>query len=163
MNNEPAAENIQPSGALTPDDFARLLAGQNLGMAVAAGAISALVGAAVWAGITVATHYQIGWMAVGIGFLVGYAVRVAGHGVQPIFGVIGAVFALLGCLLGNLFGSAGFIAIENDVSYWMVVSSITPSMALEILEVTFSPIDLLFYGIAVYEGFKFAFTRVQTQ
>ena len=47
---------------------------QNLSVAVLAGAVAALVGAAVWAAITVATNWQIGFMAIGIGFLVGFYV-----------------------------------------------------------------------------------------
>ena len=44
---------------------------QNLLMGTVGGLLAALLGAGIWAGVTVATEYQIGWMAVGIGFLVG--------------------------------------------------------------------------------------------
>lgn len=55
---------------------------QNLPAAIAAGVVAALIAAAVWATITVVTQFQIGWMAVGAGFLVGHAVRHFGRGLH---------------------------------------------------------------------------------
>ena len=62
-------------------------------LAIIGGLIAALVGAAIWAAITVETGYQIGYMAVGVGFLVGFAVRIFGKGTTQAFGIIGAVLA----------------------------------------------------------------------
>ena len=133
---------------------------QNLGLGIVGGLAAALVGAAVWAGVTVTTNYQIGWMAVGVGFLVGYAVRMLGKGVTPVFGVTGAACALVGCLLGNLFTGCWFVAAEEGVSLGTVFAAMGPELAGLILKATFSPMDLLFYGIAVYEGYKFSFRQV---
>ena len=55
--------------------------------------------AGVWAGATIATGYQIGWLAVGIGFLVGVAVRAGHHCAQPVmarYGVSATVRASFG-------------------------------------------------------------------
>lgn len=71
---------------------------QNLPMGVVAGLIGALVGAALWAWITVLTDAQIGWMAIAVGFLVGLAVRIFGKGLDKVFGIVGAVLSLLGCV-----------------------------------------------------------------
>ena len=89
----------------------------NAVLAVIAGIVSALVGAVIWAVVTVATGYQIGWMAVGVGFLVGIAVMVAGQGEGGLFGTIGAVCALLGCVLGNLFTGIGMVANAEGLGY----------------------------------------------
>jgi len=64
--------------------------------------VAAGIGAALWALITVATNYQIGFMALGVGFLVGHSVRAFGKGVDTGFGVLGAVLALAGCLAGKI-------------------------------------------------------------
>ena len=50
-------------------------AASNLPPGVVAGLGAAIVGAAIWAAITAATDYQIGFMAIGVGFLAGFAVR----------------------------------------------------------------------------------------
>jgi hypothetical protein len=76
------------------------------------------------------------------------------------FGVAGAVLSLFGCLLGNLLAVCGFVSVQESVPFLQVVWSLTPSVAAELLTVTFSPIDVLFYGIAVYEGYKLSFRQV---
>jgi hypothetical protein len=130
----------------------------NLAAAVIGGLVAAVVGGVVWAVITVTTKFQIGFMAVGVGFLVAWAVRTLGKGRTQAFGIIGAVFAFLGCILGNLLSACGFIAADSGQPVMSVASKVlsTPSVAADILQATFSGMDLLFYGIAVYEGYKLA-------
>ena len=132
----------------------RLEAEQNLPLGILAGAVAAVVGAVIWAAVTVATGYQIGWMAVGVGFLVAMAVRYAGRGVTQIFSIAGASLALLGCVLGNLLTVVVFVAAEWEVTYFEAFAELSLDTMRMLLVETFSPIDLLFYGIAVYEGYQ---------
>ncbi len=133
---------------------------QNLPLGVAGGAGAAIVGAAVWALVTVGTGYQIGWMAVGVGFLVGYSIRFFGKGIDNVFGIIGGVFALVGCLLGNFFSLVGFAAKSENVDVISILFSIDYSLVPDIMIEAFSPMDLLFYGIAVYEGYRFSVRQI---
>ena len=117
-----------------------------------------MIGAALWAGVTIATGYQIGFMAIGVGLLVGYAVRIGGKGIDRTFGYIGAALALLGCMAGNAITVNYFISevmnaegIPGDISLGMVVSAMID---------TFGFMDVIFYGIAVYEGYHFSFRRM---
>jgi hypothetical protein len=68
-----------------------------------AGIIGGLIGAAVWAGISYATNYEVGWIAWGIGFLVGVCVRISAgeneEGFAP--GAVAAVIAVGAVLLGK--------------------------------------------------------------
>jgi hypothetical protein len=141
----------------------RLASEQKLGAGIAAGAGAALLGAAAWAAITVATGYQIGFMAIGIGFLVGWAVRSAGKGVAKTFGIAGAVLALLGCAVGNLLAAVGLVAKQEGIPFFDLLSGLSPEVALELMRATFSPIDLLFYGFAVYEGYRLSFRRLTAE
>jgi hypothetical protein len=127
---------------------------------VLAGLAAALAGAGLWAAITVVTGYQIGWMAVGVGFLVGIAVRLVGKGIDKTFGVAGALLALLGCLLGNVLTVVHFVAQAEELGYLETLTRLRLSAIPELLIATFSPIDLLFYGIAIYEGYKLSFRRI---
>lgn len=127
----------------------------NLLLAILGGLVAALIGAAIWAVVTVSTGYQIGWMAVGIGFLVGYAVRYLGRGSSPAFGVVGAVLAVLGCAVGNLFSGIGFIAGEAGLDFISTALQFNYAASFELLGDMFAPMDILFYGIALYEGYKF--------
>ncbi len=133
---------------------------QNLMMGLLGGVLAAAVGAAVWAVVTVFTGYQIGFMAIGVGLLVGFAVRLFGKGIDKSFGIAGAVLALLGCLAGNLLTTCIFISRQEQVDLLEVFMSLDPMLVVQLFKVTFSPIDLLFYGIAVYEGYQFSFRRL---
>ena len=139
----------QPFTPLTPE-------ADSLPMALLAGLLAAAAGAAAWALVTVFTGMKIGWMAVGIGFLVGYAVRRFGKGSAPSFQVLGAVLSLVGCIAGNLLVVCVFVSRNQDMSLMTILASLTPAIAVSLIVETFRPMDVLFYGLAVYEGYKFA-------
>lgn len=135
---------------------------QSLPLGILGGFIAAVIAAVIWAIITYVTNFQIGFMAVGVGFLVGYAVRFFGKGVDQSFGIVGAVLSLFGCMLGNLLTGAIAVARLEDSSTFLVISAFrtSPGIMLEIMKAMFSPIDLLFYAIGVYEGYKFSFYQL---
>ena len=154
--NPPPNELAPISPSVSADTYRRLRLEQNLALAIFAGFAAAIVGALLWAAITLFTQYQIGWMAIGVGFLVGFAVRL-GKGIDKIFGIIGAVFALIGCVLGNFFSLVGFISKQENLNIMSTLGAIDYSKVPNIMASTFSAMDLLFYGIAVYEGYRFSF------
>ena len=119
-----------------------------------AGLAAAALGAGIWAAVTVVSGYQIGWMAVGIGFLVGYAVRAVGKGIDPVFSIAGAALSLLGCAIGNLLAVCGFVAQQEGMAFLEVLARLDVQLASQLMVASFNPMDLLFYAIAVYEGFK---------
>ncbi len=158
---EEAAPAIDPAKATAV--YVQLVQQQNFPLGVIAGFIAAVAGAVAWAAVTITTQYQIGWLAVGVGFLVGIAVRKAGRGLTKPFGIAGGILALFGCLLGNFLAMCGLVA--NEVAQPLVDVTLTfatqPMAAIELMKETFSPMDLLFYGIAAYEGYKFSFREIQ--
>ncbi len=163
MENQ-SEQPVQPAPALTEEKVLqyreKLKLEQNLPMGIAGGAAAAVVGAVVWALVTVSTGYQIGWMAVGVGFLVGYSVRFLGKGLDNIFAIAGGALALVGCLLGNFFSLVGFAAKSEGVDVFGILGSIDYSLVPSIMMESFSPMDLLFYGIAAYEGYKFSIRQI---
>jgi hypothetical protein len=138
----------------------RRKAEQSMPLALAAGVVAALVGAAIWAIVTDVTGYQIGWMAVAVGFIVGYSVRYLGKGVERPYQYVGAMCALLGCVLGNYFAMAGYAAQQLHADIFTVISRIPLDKALSVMQESFQPMDLLFYAIAVYEGYRFSLKRI---
>jgi hypothetical protein len=130
--------------------------GHNLLAALLAGGAAAAVGAALWAVIAVVTGIKIGWVAVGIGLLVGYAVRIFGKGSEPMFQILGAVLSLLGCLAGNLLMVCIFVSRQEQIPLLTLLTHLNPSLIIGLLVDTFSAMDLLFYGIAIYEGYRFS-------
>lgn len=70
--------------------------------AVVAGALAALVGAGIWTAIVVITDYEIGWIAWGIGALVGIAMSRFTPERSVKLGVIAAVIAVVGLAIGKV-------------------------------------------------------------
>lgn len=133
---------------------------QSFGLALVVGTLAALVGAAAWAGATVLTGYQIGFMALAIGVLVGFAVRAAGKGITRAFGVLGAALSAASCALGNLLAVTALVAQEQAVPFLAALSQLTPELARDLMVAFFRPMDLLFYGFAIYEGYRLAFRQI---
>lgn len=130
----------------------------NLLMGLIGGVIAMLVGAVVWGAITYFTEYQIGWMAVGVGFLVGMAVKFFGKGKSMIFGISSAALALVGCVLGNLIFYSGVIARQEgalfpEVFFFFLLS---PAALIELFTLAFDFMDILFYVLAIYAGYSAA-------
>ncbi len=132
---------------------------QNLLVGVLAGGIAATIGAVAWAMITVATSYQIGWMAVGVGFLVGYAVQVLGKGITPLYGVVAAVLAVVGCLAGNVLTACMLYSRQEAIPLSDVLLDLDPAVITELVLATWQPMDFLFYGLAIYMAYQYGFAR----
>lgn len=157
LNYTDQLEHSEVTASLSVDALEKLRLEQNLPMAIGAGVVTGLVGAALWAIITVATGYQIGYMAIGIGAGVGFMMRTAGKGIDQIFGISGAIIAVLSCAIGNYLSIVGIVAEEVGMDFFEVLTLFGFDVILEALTETFEIIDLLFYGFAAFAGYKFAF------
>lgn len=133
---------------------------ENFPIAVVAGLAGALLGAVLWAVITAMTDFQIGFMAVGVGFLVGLAVRHVGKGVSTRFGILGASLSLIGCVIGNLLAISTMISSQESMPITEVLSNLNLDIAIELMTLTFHPMDILFYGLALYYGYKMSFREL---
>ena len=117
----------------------------------------ALAGAIVWAVITSSTGWQIGYMALGVGLLAGYGMRLAGAGERS-GGIIAALVALAGCVVGNWLT----VAIEASKEYHQPLTTVllglaaNPAFSMKLLQIGFTPMDLVFYAIAAYAGYRTA-------
>lgn len=136
----------------------QLLAAENLPVGLLCGAIACVIGAVAWGVISVSTGYQMGYMAIGVGFLVGLAMRI-GKGIRPIFGMIGAALALLSCVLGDYFSIVGYAAQTSGLSYMETLTNVPVADIASALIENLLSMTALFYGIAVYEGYKLSFSQ----
>lgn len=142
---------------ISDDVFEKLRLEQRYSLGITAGIVTGIIGALLWGAITLATGYQIGYVALAIGAGVGLSIRYAGKGVDQVFGITGAIIAILSCLLGNFFSIIGSIANAENLQYIETLLLFDYSLLIPIMQETFSVMDILFYGIAGYEGYKFAF------
>jgi hypothetical protein len=135
---------------------------QNFSLGIIAGGAAALIGAAIWAGISYATGSQFMWIAIGVAILVGWSVRQFGRGMDSIFGIVGAGLALASSLLGNFLSIIALVAQDTqtpltEVLYYLLNN---PAEGLELLIGFFSPIDLLFYAFAAYYGYRYSIRQM---
>jgi hypothetical protein len=158
---KPQMQTTRPSHQSPPTNHGLIREdNENFGMGLFFGLVAAIGGACLWAFITAMTEYQIGWMAIGVGFMTGWAVRMGGKGTSQSFGIAGACLALFGCMLGNLMTSSYFIAKQYDTGFFDVFFSLDGAAISEIFTGTFQPMDILFYGLAIYAGYRYS--RVAT-
>ncbi|MEV6163678.1 hypothetical protein AB0L71_17410 [Streptomyces sp. NPDC052052] len=112
----PYGEPGQPGAAFGGAPFAPPApARNNLGLGLLAALVAALVAAGVYGAIIGATKHEIGYAAVGVGAVVGFAAGKVG-GRNPALPAIGAVLALVGVYFGQLLGEAILISKQFPLS-----------------------------------------------
>lgn len=150
-------EDIEIDGSLIKDKMEQLKYEQNFGIALLAGVIAMLIGSAIWATVTALTEYQIGWMAIGVAFLVGFSIRYFGKTIDTHYGIMGAILSLMGCALGNLFIMVVMAAKHNDQSFFTVLEILNFELIVAAMKEGFQNMDVLFYGLALYYGYNYSF------
>jgi len=154
MEDENALDAPELAGMDYEQAVAQLRSRQNFGLAIAAGLGAAIVGAAIWAAVVYVTNYEIGLIAVALGAVVGLAIRATGNGVDQKFGILGGACAAFGWALGTLLADVAIAAQQFDKPFMDVL---TQADLMALVSLLASPMDLLFLGIAVFEGYKLAF------
>ena len=150
-------------GNFSEKHIEKFKAEQNFSLGIILSILTGTVGAILWALITVITKFQIGYMAIAIGAAVGFTMRYIGKGIDQKFGIAGAIIAVLSCALGNLLSIIGFIAESEGLSYFQTMLYMDYSYIPQIMKESFRFMDLLFYGFAAYEGYRFAFRVFQKE
>ena len=146
--------------SLSPEIIEKLRLEQNLMSGIVSGLAVGIAGAILWGIITVATKFQIGYMALAIGAGVGFTIRKFGNGIDQIFGYWGAGISFFSVLLGNFLSIIGFITNSEGLGYFETLLAFDYSYLPQVMKETFSLIDLLFYVIAMFEGYKFSFRKI---
>lgn len=145
---------------LSPEIIEQFRMEQRLLLGILSGLVVGIFGAILWGIITIATGYQIGYIALAIGTGVGLTIRMFGKGIDIIFGLWGAGISLFSVLLGNFLSIIGFVANAEGLEYLETLLLLDYSYFPQVMIETFSVIDLLFYGIAIYGGFRFSFRKI---
>ncbi len=159
LDDSEALEHAEVKSKLPNEVLEKLRLEQNLPKALIAGAGAGLLGAILWGLITVATNYQIGYMAIAIGAGVGFSMRFLGKGIDQVFGISGGAIAVLSCFIGNFFSIIGFFANAEGMDFFETLLLFDYAYFFPVMSETFTFMDIVFYGIAGYEGYKFSFRK----
>ncbi len=133
-----------------------LIAEQNFVNGLAAGVVASIAGAIAWGAISIATGYMIGWVAIGLGVLVGYGMQVFGKGLTAKYSAVAAVLAVVGCLGGNFAAAVMFEVKNYGVPVGDVLSTLTMRDIVAFYTETLEIMDLVFWALAVGAAWQFA-------
>jgi hypothetical protein len=136
--------------------YAKFILDQKYLNALIYGFLASIVGALVWAVVSIYTKHQFGYLAIGVGALVGFTIKYAGKGFELKYSLLGAFVSLFGCLLGNLLTVIGFTTQEYQIGFWQIISTLNLNTIIQVMIETFKFMDIVFYGLAIYEGFRFS-------
>lgn len=142
VNNEEKQKNY---------DLARkLLAEQNFAAAVIGGAIVALLGAAAL-GFTVSSwRSTYGFVAAGVGLIIGVSVGFFGRGITTKFGVLAALYTIASCVLGNVVGVIMMLSRANSTSPIDILLSNSLALLAERAISSVSFIYFVYWFVAIF-------------
>lgn len=137
-----------------------LIGEQNFTNGLAAAVVAAIAGAFGWGVVSMATGYMVGWVAIGLGVLVGYGMQVFGRGLTAKFSAAAAALAVFGCLAGNLAGAILYDARTYGLSARDIFSGMTLDDVVAFYSGTLTFMDLVFWLLAVGAAWQFAPRRL---
>lgn len=154
----------QQSGAepLAKPHILNILGGFALGL------VAAIICAIVWDKLTYYTHFQIGYVAVGIGFVVGSAVVFGAGGKRGrALQVLGALLSLLGIMLGETLLVMDYVRDEIAKDPTLSFAGASP-IGLFIVSAIYlpesfkeSPLSILFAGLGLWYGWSVPAKQVE--
>lgn len=137
----------------------------NIAMAIISGVVAATIAGVAWSLFSVLTGYQIGYIAIGVGFLIGWAV-IFGSGKKrgPALQLISAAITLITLLVSQYFMVLYYYRkylLEHKAEFpdyngeWFFVSPLNP----DVLKDMFSPMGLVIWGIGIYFAYSLPKSR----
>ncbi|BAO76940.1 hypothetical protein [Winogradskyella sp. PG-2] len=159
MNDDIEMEGSEITAQISNETLEKLKSEQSLPAAIFAGIFIGFLAAITWAAITVATNMKIGLVAIAIGAAVGLGMRYFGKGLDPIYGICGAIIAIISSFFGDILSIVGFAANEAQLGYFEALTRFDYSQMFSIMSEIASPMNLIFYAIAAFEGYKFSFRQ----
>lgn len=145
--------------ALSQEAKARFRKEQNLFKGIALSVATVIASILLWVMIIEITGYRFSFMVVIAGFFIGHAMRYGGQGVDLKFGIAGAVIAFVGVYLGNCTSILAIIAKDSGSDIFHTFSVLGMERVAQLGIKHWESDDLVFYSIATYEGYRFAFRK----
>lgn len=132
----------------------------NMVMAAILGVLAAIIAGVAWFLLSVLTGYQIGYVAIGVGFIIGYAViwgagKKRGASLQMLSAAITVVTLLISQYVIVLYYLRKYL-LEHKAEFsgyngqWIFVSPFNP----DVLKGMFSPMGVLIWAIGIYFAYS---------
>ena len=124
----------------------------NIALGLVTAVVVALVAAGIYGVVIGTTKHEIGWAAVGVGFVIGLAAGKLG-GRNPALPVVSAVLALGAVYLGQLVGEAMIGADELGVNFSKVFFDHF-DVVQDAWKADSDPLTFVFFAIAAFAAFS---------
>ncbi|MGX9883508.1 hypothetical protein [Streptomyces sp. NPDC002276] len=124
----------------------------NIALGLVTAVVAALVASGIYGVVIGTTKHEIGWAAVGVGFVIGLAAGKIG-GRNPTLPVVSAVLALGAVYLGQLVGEAMIGADELGVSFSKVFFDHF-DVVQDAWKADADPLTFIFFAIAAFAAFS---------
>jgi hypothetical protein len=157
---EELEEHVEIDEVALQNFLSKVRENQNLPLAIICGAAAALGGAFLWGFIAAALARHVYVFALGLGALVGLTVRRFGQGFDRVFGVAGGLLAAGGCVAGLVLTVVILASRELGFPVLDVLGRLGFGAYKSIWVQTVQPVHIIFYIIAIYEGYRFAIKRI---
>jgi len=129
---------------------------KNLVRAIIFGLVAAVVSSVVWYGAVVITGYQLGILAIGVGWLIASAVVMGAGGKRgPAYQFISVILIVIAMGLSEYLVVRHFLnqeLVKRGIEELPLLVSFQSILELIWMSVKESPLTLIFWGIAIYEG-----------
>ena len=159
MNDQQPRDNSNPDSP--PETIEVVLAQQDQGInfpgAIAGGLLGGALGALIWWGVVVVTNYQIGLIAIVIGWAVGQGVHIlSGRKRALSLQIISVAITMISYSVASYFVGRTFsqkYAAENNIDAGL---PLIPDLSLffDVVTSGMEMLDLLFVAIALWQAWK---------
>lgn len=117
------------------------------------GALGAAGAVLLFASLAALLGRWFGLMSIGIGYLVALGVRKLGKGDNALFGIIGATWALVACVVAHHLACCVVAARRAGVSVFEFIVNY-PGGISQIAAAVLGPLDFALYCVAMYVGYR---------
>ena len=147
----------------TAADGERLVNGQSVRYAVAAGLVAILVFTLLWTLVSDLVGRVLPYLSLLLGWLVGITVRRAGQGFDWRFPATAALLALIGALLGNIIIAAAWTSREFDTNVFVILKNVTVYTWPVFFDEVMTPADAIYAFAAAGVAAFYANRRLSRQ
>lgn len=128
------------------------------GKAIVLGFLAMILGAALWAVITVVTAHEFSLVAIGVGALVGltmFAARPSSTGIA----LVAALFTVIGCALGEFLAIPAYVSHKDHIAFSKLINveAHRPKLYFDSLDGK----TYLFWAIGAVAAFSMVLRRIQ--
>jgi|WetSurMetagenome_2_1015567.scaffolds.fasta_scaffold568469_1 hypothetical protein len=133
---------------------------QKMTLGILGGIAGAIIGNMVWIGIFLA-GYKIDFLALCVGFFIGYSVRFLGKAVEPKFGYVAGGIAFFNTLIAYFIIACLLFSKVNHISFFAVFTHMNLTTAMFLLKGVVGFLEVLFIGGATGLAYFYSFKKLK--